>query len=493
MKLSYENIDKIRGSFAQMQNRSDFVNLLNIVKPLIYGYNCKPFKLGQIIYYARNEKDSAFYTRFDISKKSGAKRSIHAPTNGLKAIQKTLALILQCVFDPHPAAQGFTKGRSIVDNAKKHVGKNYVFNVDLKDFFHSIDQSRFWKCMQLQPFNLYQDDTNRDQKYIPWERFLELTGENIDLRKSSQKLANGLWAIKSDDGFICYAKKNIDFNKELFLFKSTNNQQSRLGQGVGNSLWLVNKIPVAGRIDLAGLIASLCCFELEVERKDVHGNWQFVKKKVLPQGAPTSPVITNIVCQRLDYLLTGVAKRFHATYTRYADDITFSSNHNLYQQGSEFIEELYRIIDDQNFQIKDSKTRLQKEGFRKEVTGLLVNDKVNVQQRYIKQLRMWLYYWERYGYDKATRFFLQQYSIDKGHVKNGKPDLAKVICGKLDFLKMVKGEDNDSFKKLKFRFELLSGKDEYKLQRRDYLNGIIHVIFERGLDDAMGIYKAKNI
>jgi hypothetical protein len=58
------------------------------------------------------------------------------------------------------------------------------------------------------------------------------------------------------------------------------------------------------------LIASLCCHEIGVERKNKSGDWEKVKRNVLPQGAPTSPAITNIVCQRLDYLLSGVAKRF---------------------------------------------------------------------------------------------------------------------------------------------------------------------------------------
>jgi RNA-directed DNA polymerase len=67
-------------------------------------------------------------------------------------LQKTLALILQAVFEPHNAATGFVWERSIVDNAKLHVGSNYVYNIDLKDFFQSIDQARVWKTLQLKPF-----------------------------------------------------------------------------------------------------------------------------------------------------------------------------------------------------------------------------------------------------------------------------------------------------------------------------------------------------
>jgi retron-type reverse transcriptase len=180
---------------------------------------------------------------------------------------------------------------------------------------------------------------------------------------------------------------------------------------------------------------------MEVERKNEHGQWELVKRNVLPQGAPTSPVITNIVCQRLDYLLTGVAKRFGLNYSRYADDITFSAMYDVFQAESEFQKELHRIITEQGFHIKESKTRLQKNGYRKEVTGLLVNEHVNVQQRYIKQLRMWLYYWERYGEEKAYGFFLQQYLADKGHIVKGKPNMANVIKGSLITLKWLRGRE----------------------------------------------------
>lgn len=375
MKLEQAHIDQIRTAFEKMQSRGDFLHLLNEAKPLVYGEKAVPFELKQLSWYANPKLGGKRYTEFKIKKKSGAERSIHAPVKGLKSLQKTLSFVLQCVFEPHHAAMGFVRDRSIVDNAKLHVGSKFVYNIDLKDFFPSVDQARVWKCLQLKPFNL-------------------------------------------------------------------------------------NKVTSANtsRLDIANIIASLCCTTMEVERKNGAGEWEKVTRNVLPQGAPTSPIITNIVCQRLDYLLSAVAKRFGLKYSRYADDITFSSMHNVYQPDSEFLKELHRIIAEQNFHIKESKTRLQKDGYRKEVTGLLVNEKANVQQRYIKQLRMWLYYWERYGYERASGFFLQQYIADKGHVKNGKPDMANVISGKLDYLKMVRGADNELYQKLKTRFEKLTGK-----------------------------------
>ncbi|MEN9548970.1 MAG: hypothetical protein RIR12_1561 [Bacteroidota bacterium] len=392
MKQLQAHIEQIKVAFQSMQSKEDLLRVLNEAKPLLYGAKIVPFELKQITWYANPKFGIRRYTEFTIKKKSGAVRCIHAPINGLKALQKTLGFVLQCVFEPHSSAMGFVFNKSIVNNAQVHVGQNYVYNIDLKDFFPSIDQARVWKTLQLKPFNL--------------------TG-----------------------------------NKQV----------------------------------LSNIIASLCCTQMDVERKDENGEWEKVRRNVLPQGAPTSPVITNIVCQKLDYLLTAVAKRFSLKYSRYADDITFSSMHNVYHSESDFIKELHRIIAEQNFHIKESKTRLQKEGYRKEVTGLLVNEKVNVQQRYIKQLRMWLYYWERYGYERASEFFLRQYITDKGHVKKGKPDMAMVISGKLDYLKMVKGADNELYLKLKSRFELLIGFE-------DPINQVLNLWETVGIEQAMEFY-----
>ena len=210
------------------------------------------------------------------------------------------------------------------------------------------------------------------------------------------------------------------------------------------------------RLELANRIAALCCTELEVERMDEQGEWIKVNRNVLPQGAPTSPTLTNIIAFRLDHKLSGLARRYNLNYTRYADDITFSSSHNVYQETSDFLNELHRIVADQNFHINPKKTRLQKSGYRKEVTGLVVNEKVNVSRRYVKQIRMWLFYWERYGYDKAYSIFLRDYKADKGHVKKGNPDFENVLDGKLLYLKMVKSENDSTYLTLKMRYDKLN-------------------------------------
>jgi len=451
MKPEQAHIDQIRIAFEKMQSREDLLHLLNEVKPLVYGEKAVPFQIKQLTLYANPKLGGKRYKEFKIRKKSGAERSIHAPVAGLKALQKTLSFILQCMHEPHKAAMGFVLDKSIVDNARLHEGSKYVYNIDLKDFFPSIDQARVWKCLQLKPFNLIKSSAT-EPEYMKWDDFKKeylKTEEPVKFLKGKERLFTN-----TPYGTI-YVANNFDKAKEKFVLLGGSTLKTKGGKSLEGTLWLVNKVPNTNRQEIANIIASLCCTEMEVERKNEAGEWETVKRNVLPQGAPTSPVLTNIICQRLDFILSGVAKRFGLTYSRYADDITFSSMHNVYQPESDFLNELHRIIVEQGFHIKESKTRLQKDGHRKEVTGLLVNEKANVQQRYIKQLRMWLYYWERYGYERAYSFFIQQYLADKVNGVKGKPDMSSVIGGKLDFLKMVKGNDNQLWLKLKGRFDAL--------------------------------------
>lgn len=94
------------------------------------------------------------------------------------------------------------------------------------------------------------------------------------------------------------------------------------------------------------------------------------------------------------------------------------------------------------------KTRLQKRGSRQEVTGVIVSNKVNVSQKYVRDIRNILYIWKKYGYGVAYSKFLPKYKADKGHVKKGNPDMVNVINGKLLYLKMVKGEQDSVYQRL---------------------------------------------
>jgi retron-type reverse transcriptase len=392
MKIEQAHIDQIRKQFAELRSKDDIVKLLSDAKNMLYGEEFKPIQLKSLTYYANPVLCKKRYQTFTIKKKSGADRTINAPVKGLKSILRSLNFVLQCVYEPHEAATGFVLEKSIVDNAKKHVGHHYVLNMDLKDFFHTFDRNRVKIGFIYEPFNLNGD-----------------------------------------------------------------------------------------REPLAFLLASLCTHPFEIDGE---------VKTVLPQGSPTSPTITNILCKKLDRRLNGLANRFGATYSRYADDITFSSPHNIYTDEA-FNKELKRIIgEDQKLVINPKKTRLQKAGYRQEATGLIVNDKVNVRRRYVKQIRMWLYYWEKFGYEKAEQIFKRDYISDKGHVKNINAGLVNVLDGKLEFLKMVKGTEDGTYKGLKERFDrLVKPSEEIGETKSTDLNSILEVFAKRGISEAMELFK----
>ncbi|MCG9971154.1 reverse transcriptase family protein [Christiangramia crocea] len=388
MKASPDQQTYIRKKFALLESKEDLLVLLNEAKRMMYGDECKVFRLKALNYYANPDFCKKRYTSFDIPKKNGAKRIINAPVKGLRSILRVLNFILQAVYEAHPAATGFVQEKSIVDNAQPHVDKHYVYNLDLQDFFHSFDRNRVKLGFMKKPFNL-RKDRNKEQ--------------------------------------------------------------------------------------LAFFLSCLCTHPFKID-----GNI----KTVLPQGSPTSPTISNILCRDLDRRLKGLAKRFNLNFTRYADDITFSSSHNVYNKN-EFQSELTRIIEeDQLLKINPSKTRLQKTGFRQEATGLVVNEKINVPKNYTKQLRMWLYYWEKYGTKKAEQIFTQDYLKDKGHVKPDHPEMENVLAGKLEFLKMVKGTDDPTYKKLQGRFLKLS-------MGSPLVDRVLKVWDEEGLNKAMELYYEK--
>lgn len=200
--------------------------------------------------------------------------------------------------------------------------------------------------------------------------------------------------------------------------------------------------------EVAKTIAGLCCMKVE-ENGQV--------RYVLPQGSPASPTITNCICEKMDRRLTGLAKRFNLTYTRYADDMTFSGNDYVFSKNGPFLKELHRIIEDQDFCINDKKTRLQKKGERQEVTGIIVSDRVNVPRKYVSEIRNILYIWEKYGYNDAHNKFYPKYKREKGHVKKGDPTMERVLEGKLLYMKMVKGPSHPTYLKLKEQFDRLTG------------------------------------
>ncbi len=108
------------------------------------------------------------------------------------------------------------------------------------------------------------------------------------------------------------------------------------------------------------LLAGLCCNE-----------------KKLPQGAPTSPAISNIVCKRLDSRLAGICKKHGFTYTRYADDMIFSGDSKIVK----FLKIFLEIVKKEGFTVAQEKTVVRRSGSRQRILGLNVNSKLSVPRR----------------------------------------------------------------------------------------------------------------
>lgn len=123
--------------------------------------------------------------------------------------------------------------------------------------------------------------------------------------------------------------------------------------------------------DVAIIIAQLTCY-----------------KGRLPQGAPSSPIITNLICNIMDIRLLRLAKRYRMDYTRYADDLTFSTNNKKFINSiDEFLSQLNAEIERAGFRINDKKTSLSYKSSRQVVTGVTVNEKLAVNSKYRKETR----------------------------------------------------------------------------------------------------------
>jgi len=183
----------------------------------------------------------------------------------------------------------------------------------------------------------------------------------------------------------------------------------------------------------------------------------------LPQGAPTSPIITNMICKPFDNDLIKFSKKNSINYSRYADDITFSTY--KYEFTKNIIDgeitclkigkELDKILSKNSFIVNENKVFLNSTKSRQEVTGLVVNKFPNVKRQYVKNLRAILCNCKNVGiYASAQRYIKKGLcknanTIDKCNDEKFKEQIISwfkcVLKGKINFIKQVKGEDNPTY------------------------------------------------
>ncbi|HET9991966.1 MAG TPA: reverse transcriptase family protein [Kofleriaceae bacterium] len=131
----------------------------------------------------------------------------------------------------------------------------------------------------------------------------------------------------------------------------------------------------AGLSEQLATLMALLCTESPRQEVTTHGKTYFVATgpRSLPQGAPTSPSITNALCLRLDARLSGLATKLGARYTRYADDLAFSWHGEDKAEIGSLMKAVAAIVKAEGFTIHSKKTRVMRSGARQQLTGLVVN------------------------------------------------------------------------------------------------------------------------
>ena len=312
------------------------------------------------------------YQRTKIRKRRGGMRRISRPADGLKILQSKMAMLLSAAYQPRACVHGFVPDQSIATNAAAHEARRWVFNVDLKDFFPSINFGRVRGRLMSRPFGLPED--------------------------------------------------------------------------------------------VATVIAQLCCYENE-----------------LPQGAPTSPVLSNIVSSGMDANLERLSRRYRCTFTRYADDLTFSTDEayfpasigrQLTAHGCEAMvgPSLDTLIKSSGFEVNPEKVRLQRYDTRQIVTGLVVNAFPNVPRRRVRRVRAMLRAWRVHGYDAAEAEYRQYY--DSKYRPFGEASFRSVVKGHIDFIGMVRGNIDPIYENLLDQYASLDTKYRVRprsLRQRNHL------------------------
>lgn len=146
-------------------------------------------------------------------------------------------------------------------------------------------------------------------------------------------------------------------------------------------------------------LLGLLCSESPTREVELDGQAYFVAQgeRRLPQGAPTSPAISNLICRKLDARIAGTAAKLGFTYTRYADDLSFSANRDNASKLGKLFWRIGQIIQDEGFIIRADKTRIMRANNHQEVTGIVVNQRCSIDRKTLKRFRALLHQIEKDG------------------------------------------------------------------------------------------------
>lgn len=151
-------------------------------------------------------------------------------------------------------------------------------------------------------------------------------------------------------------------------------------------------------------VFALVCTQAHTEEILLDGVKYFVHKgeRFLPQGSPASPAISNIIAYKLDKRLQGLAQKLGFVYTRYADDLTFSTHDTNEQNINKLLYFVRQVINDENFTIHPDKLHIMRRKHQQKVTGIVVNEKLNVERQKLRKFRALLHNIEVNGWQNQT-------------------------------------------------------------------------------------------
>ncbi|HBQ98709.1 MAG TPA: RNA-dependent DNA polymerase [Cyanobacteria bacterium UBA11691] len=155
-----------------------------------------------------------------------------------------------------------------------------------------------------------------------------------------------------------------------------------------------------GYSEAVATILALICTAPDVEEVSLDGQTYYIalNQRHLPQGSPASPAISNLICRRLDQRLTQMVDELGFTYTRYADDLTFSASGDVLRNICRILRRTESIIDYESFTLHPEKTRiLRRKSCQLDVTGIVVNEGLNIDRKTLRKFRATLHQIETQG------------------------------------------------------------------------------------------------